>query len=381
MSLLTSTKTSFENKLTDYLNTAKWRVKVAFWGMLIAVLSSFNNFAPLQGFKDYFTNVINGTEYFAYQDALNRASNWRKIWVYPAGTGLNNRTFRMTQGFFVKVFHLYPATVWLYSIQLVLGFTFFYLIATFVFRRFGDKLAALYLVAGIACIYPGTSFFIDYSGYGDFFSYFFLFLAIYFRNPLFIFGALQCAFWNDERAVVASGLVFVWWWLVPLYDANKGLKIIINKQLVAVFLAWIAYFGIRYGVLIHYVGMHDTYTPDEFMINFKANGIAYGFKYFWSIEGFWFLIFWMYYAMISQKDYLRMLLILGASLLILLLGITIFDTTRSTSYVYLVIFLALVITRKTLTEKQFRDFLLLIALLCFLHPLATKTNAMGMFLM
>jgi hypothetical protein len=60
---------------------------------------------------------------------------------------------------------------------------------------------------------------------------------------------------------------------------------------------------------------------------------------------------------------------------------TTYDSTRSGTFVFPMIFLALIAVKTKLTEKEMRLLLLLVALICFLHPLANKTHGVGYFLM
>ena len=57
------------------------------------------------------------------------------------------------------------------------------------------------------------------------------------------------------------------------------------------------------------------------------------------------------------------------------------NPTLCGSYGIITIFLSLVIAQKYLTEKELRVLLLVIAIICFLHPMATRTNGTGFFLM
>jgi hypothetical protein len=85
--------------------------------------------------------------------------------------------------------------------------------------------------------------------------------------------------------------------------------------------------------------------------------------------------------MLWRKDYLRLLILMACLVVNLVLSMTIYDTTRSSAFSYMVLFPCLVFLSETTEKQRLRVILLLVALACFMHPLATKTSALGFFLM
>lgn len=382
MSFLENIYIRFEAKISSFLSSSNWKQKAVAVAVVVMLASFFNNFSPLRHLKDFYEAVVvNRGEYFIYQTIEDRASNLTYDWKYPEFTGVNNRTFRLVMPVFVKVFHIKHVSVVLYGLQLILGLVFLYLLLNFLERLLENRLSVFYAFLGIVTTYVGTSFFIDIASYGDFFGYFCLFLAIYHRNPLLIFAFLSLAFWGDERAGVGSGMVFLWWWFVPQWQENKPFKIQVNTQMLAVIAAWAAYGAVRKFYLVDQLGMHDTYKPGEFQEMFGGSWPVWGFKFVWIFEGWWLIILFAFLCLSVAKDWLRLLAVLGALLAMLVLSLTTYDSTRSGSYGYIVLFLSLVIAQKYLTEKQLKIALFLVALIGFLHPLATRTNGTGFFLM
>lgn len=382
MSFLENLYQRFEAKVASFLSGPKWKSKIVIVAVGIMLLSFFNNFSPLRHFGDFYTAVVKEKrEYFLYQTIKDRAASITYNWTYPEFTGMNNRTFRLTMPAFVKFLHIDHVSIVLYGLQLVLGIVFLYMLINFLERSISDKSSIFYAVLGIASTYIGAAFFIDNATYGDFFCYFALFLAIYYRNPLLIFIFLSLAFWGDERAGVGSGMVFLWWWFVPQWKENKPFKIQLNLQMLAVVAAWVAYGAVRKFYLVDKLGMHDTTKPGEFAEMFGGSWPVWGFKFLWVFEGWWFIILLAFLFLSIAKDWLRLLAILGALLAMLIGSLTTFDSTRSGSYGLITIFLTLVIAQKYLTEKELKVLLLVVAIICFLHPMATRTNGTGFFLM
>ena len=382
MSFLENIYHRFETKLTTFLSGSKWKVKVVVVAVGVILLSFFNNVSPLRHFGEFYrTTITEKKEYFLYQTIKDRAERIAYNWTYPEFTGTNNRTFRLTLPVLVKIFHIKSVSLTLYALQLVLGVVFLFMLINFLEKYLADKLSIFYAVVGIVSTYIGSSFFIDIASYGDFFCYFSLFLAIYYRNPLLIFVFLSLAFWGDERAGVGSGMVFLWWWFVPQWQADKSFKIQINGQMLAVIVTWIAYGAVRKFYLIDQLGMHDTTKAGEFAEMLGGSLPVWGFKFLWVFEGWWILILFALFFLIIAKDWLRFLAIFGVLMAMLVGSLTTFDATRSGSYGAVTIFLSLIIAKKYLTEKELKIILFVIAIVCFLHPMATRTNGTGFFLM
>ncbi len=335
---------------------------------------------PFDDFHLYYEEVIvKKSEFFLYKITKDRAQNLTEHRVYEEPAS-NNRVFRLTLPVLVKVLHIRHVSVFIYGLQLLLGVLLYFLLTKFLFEILNDKMATLLAMIALACIYFGTSFFVENCGYGDFYAFFFLFLAMYFRNPLIIFASIFAATWCDERASVASGLVFLWWWIAPTIKDKRKISFVPGWQMIAVILGVIAYGGLRL-YLMKYVGMTATYKEGEFMQMILDSWRSFGFKFTWVLEGFWLVMLLAFYILYNNKEYQKLVLVAGGTIAMVFLGMTTFDSTRSGSYVFPMIFLGIMLVRTKLTDRQLRILLAIVALLCFLHPLATKTRGVGYFLM
>lgn len=368
-----------EQKVINFLNKPNAERRTVVLGICIVLLSFFNNLSPLAKFEGFYTEVfVNKSENYLYKITKDRASNFKKDWVYDEGAS-NNRTFRWFQPTLVKVLRIQHVSLFLYGLQLILGVVFLWLLNRFLNRILDDKIAAFFGFLAFCGIYVGSAFFIENAGYGDFYSYFFLFLAIYFRQWYLIFGFISLALWNDERSNVACGMVFLFWFL----NEQKGekLRIRVNIQMVAVLVAMALYWAIREFFLIRELGLQNHYVEGEFKHILLQSWQAYGFKFLWAYEGLWVPILFALFLLIYTKDYFRFALILFAILVIQTLSLTTFDSTRSGCFGFIVIFISIFILKDKLDIKDIRSILFWSAVLSFLHPLATKTHATGFFLM
>ncbi|WP_435353330.1 hypothetical protein [Emticicia sp. SJ17W-69] len=380
MSFLENIYSRFESKSLAFLANNNWQLRIVAIATLAMLLSFFNNQSPLHDFRNFYDDVIvKKGEYFLYNVTKDRSQNLTEHRVYEEPAS-NNRVFRLTLPVLVKIFHIRHVSVFVYGLQLILGILLYFLLTRFLFQILNDKLATMLAVIALACIYFGTSFFVEYAGYGDFYTFFFLFLSIYFRNPLLVFGAMFTATWCDERAVVAGSLVFAYWWIAEKIKEDKPISFVPNKQMLAIIAAEIGYISLRY-YLMTYQGMEGTYKKGEFTEQLFASLPSFGFKFIWILEGFWLIMLLAFLILYIKKDYLKLLIVFGGTIAMIVSGFTTFDSTRSGSFVFPMIFLGLIAVKTKLNEKEIRVLLLLVALLCFLHPLANKTHGVGYFLM
>lgn len=383
MSILTGYLEKIEAWVASFVSAENWRIKTVLLCALVVVLSFFNNISPLKSFGDFYQSVfVDKTEHFLYQTVEDRAQSLTSNFDYEPYSGKESRTFRLVAPIFVRVLGISHISIVLYGLQFLCGLLFFYMLTGFINDLVKDKAATLYAMLGIASIYLGACFFIDNGGYGDLFSYFFLFLGIYFaRKPYLVFIFLSLAFWNDERAFVGSGLAFVWLWWYPQFKANEKIKIKFNWSMVVVILAWGAWVAGRY-YLMNVVGMKPTYNPDgEFAIRIQQSLDSLGFRLLWQFEGWWLLFLLAGAILWTKKEYLALAPMFIAGAASTLSAMIIYDSTRSGTFAFLTIFFCLAICKRYLTDRQLRLILLGIAILCFLHPMANKTHGMGFFLM
>lgn len=383
MTFLESIYKRIEQRTERFVSSPNWKMNTVVFGIGVMLLSFFNNFSPLYSFKDFYQTVIKERkEYHIYQTVKDRSENLTGNFEYEPNIGLESRIFRMTMPVIAKVLHLKRVSLSLYAIQFVLGILFLYLLVCFLNQILDDKVEAFFAFIGIMGLYVGSSFFIDNASYGDFFSYFFLFLAIkYYRQPLLIFLFIQLAMWNDERAFVASGLVLMWYWWYPQYLAGEKIKVKITIPMMIVMVSWVIFFAGRW-YLENKAGMLVTYLPEsEYMTKLPASLNSLGFRVLWPFEAWWMLFLLAGYMLWKKKEYLSLAGIGLASLTSIFSAMIVYDSTRSASFGYLTIFFALLIAKKYLSQKELRVLLLIIAILCFLHPMATKTHGIGFFLM
>jgi len=98
-------------------------------------------------------------------------------------------------------------------VQQLCGVLFLGMISFLAYSATGDKVCAVLLPFGFAFCYAGQACFLDMFPLFDGMAYFALAGAMLFPNPVPVFLSVTFACWTDERAILVSPLVVLWWTL------------------------------------------------------------------------------------------------------------------------------------------------------------------------
>ncbi len=146
--------------------------------------------------------------------------------------------FRLTIPVLGKIFRTGRAS-WLVFTCLS-GLFFYPMFAWAVARWMGDRLTAAYLTLAFAASWAGCFFFND-RFFGDGLAWALLFAAVACSHPAVIFAAVFAAAFTDERALLGSPAILLFWLLPPVDGAAPTG----TRQRAAVLLAWAAYLAAR----------------------------------------------------------------------------------------------------------------------------------------
>jgi len=179
------------------------------------------------------------------------------------GCHAGNMAFRFTIPFLLKLLkyerYVYYSQVFLgiYSLYAV------YLISTTINKS--RTINILFLLCFITT-YSGYAFIYEFRGLGDALAFSFMIAALQFRNLLIQFICLQIAYWTDERAIIGSVGIGIYWLVIngeefmKSFKFSKVTKFIYNDRPTQVLLlSWFSYFLVRI-ILSTLFGLH---TPKE----------------------------------------------------------------------------------------------------------------------
>ena len=256
------------------------------------------------------------------------------------------------------------------ALQFLTGILIFVTVGALIERETGDRLLAFYATLLVGFIYPGTAGFLETRYYFDSFAYLFLLAALWFRTPFLIFFLIVLAGFTDERAVIASGFVFIWWVIKEGGDYSK-LKAFFNKQSVAVVVGVFTYIGIRL-LLQHRFGIETrAEARSEFGLFEHINNSVMG---IWSgLEGGWLLVGLAVIALAVKKRWLPLLVFVCVITVQIIGALAVVDITRSMGYLLPCIMVA-ILTLKTEKEVNLNLYLIVS---CFISLVALNYGAGG----
>lgn len=330
---------------------------IAVLSLLVSLFFQFPNLTFLKqqytGEAEYMWYVV---EQLAEEPFLKRD--------FPDGSHEEKKVFRLTLPVIGYIFGI--KTLGFYLLQAFFGFLTFWFSAILIKRITGDIAIAAAFTLGLSCIYFGCSAFIDVFGFTDSTAYFFLMLALISRNPLLILSSVFLASWSDERGLIASAFVFLWFSLADQVTYKKISNVIrFNTPTLAVVAAWVLYFITRFA----YSSLLDLETKTGGIDEAFVGSIAKIQLSLWSgYEAFWLLLFFFAIVAISKKDYWLLAAMVGGYLVITTVALNVFDTTKSMAYGTIGFFIVARYLQQHVTLGDMRKYISSIALICILCP-------------
>ncbi|MCE7066190.1 hypothetical protein [Dyadobacter sp. CY326] len=260
----------------------------------------------------------------------------------------------------------------MFVIQSFLLLPFFYLLIN-ILKRYLNNIQTLLFVLGFAFVYVSKAFIWDADFWFDGFAYFFLLLGMYFRNRSGIFLSLTCASWTDERAFIALSSVYLFHLLHENNFDLERLSQIFNmhffrKLSFMPILAGCCYLLLRlflakkYSLQTPYgggAGVSIDMIPDQL-----SSGLA---GIFLAFEGLWLLFLIVIIHACNHKKFLILVLLALIVMVHIAVAYSVFDFTRSLTYAFPVLIIAVTYIAKNISQTTNQIFLLT-TLLCLSIP-------------
>lgn len=343
-------------------NKKYWSLRVAVYSMIISLFTAFPSYDLF--FKDFTSNQHH---WYAISEQINHPLSQKK---YETISHESNISFRLSvpvAGHLLGLKNLEIKTqiIVLFILQLLALFVFFYVLSLIFYHINQDRVASSLLTFSFGLIYAGNSLTLDIWGCMDVVAYCFLALAILTRRPLEIFIFTLLASYCDERALIASCLVFLWHTLRTKKAGEYNFrKDFINLASASVLGSWLAYFILRF-ILMNQFGFEtNTHSARVAPIVIKeaANNIPIG---IWSgLEGWWIVVLLSLLVLVIQKKWILFLLVTGAMSLITLVAFSILDITRSMAYIFPLAIVGYLIISSYESRNNLRYLSLIVLFIC-----------------
>lgn len=277
------------------------------------------------------------------------------------------KVFRLTLPVFIRLLSLKPQQVVLF--QVFLGLFLYVYSYKLVKKILLDSKQALLVTVGISTTYFGSVAFYDiYPTWFDTFSFFFLLMAMYLNNPIWIFSFASLAAWTDERAFLALIIVYLFHFLQEKQLDNLNLRSLIKpgiKEKSVVF-AFVMYIIIRLMLTV----VFDMKTPSDganFMI-LKRTWKYLPVGIFTFFEGFWMVFIFIFFKLLQSKKYEMFSLLFVLIFVFSVISGFVTDITRSGSFFFPILYIFLLFLKNQVNQRDIGRLLTASVYLTLLIP-------------
>jgi hypothetical protein len=303
------------------------------------------------------------TSFKEWQPLFEQAADPFASGRYGGGSHAGKLAFRLVIPLIIHFTHLGIKGVLV--LLGIVGMLNFYMVMRLADKILHNRHQAFIIGLCTAFIYFGKCSFIELRGtMYDGLAIFFLLCALNAGNNILMTLCIFIAPWCDERALIASSLVWLFYFVK---NEDKSIAVrFFTVNAFCVYLAWATYFGIRYW-LAHRYGLHSSTAGVgiHVLLN-QVNNIPIG---TWSaLEGLWILLLYSMLLLYRNKKIIEWLMYAGICSLILFIGLSVVDITRSVVYIVPAVFTALLIIARHDEQKLLGRLLVGALVLCFAYP-------------
>lgn len=340
-------KTGIINALEKLTQKQNWDILLAFICCVYVFLIAFPVFSDLK---------------------INELFNWqidnpfaRLPDQYLNSSHEQKHQFRLTVPIICHLLHMKGYA--LITIQYASAFLLFLFCYRLSFKITDDKVAATLCTFLTANIYAGTIGIYDTFWHFDTLAILFLILAVYTKNNFLTAFFILAASFTDERAFVASSLVFVYK-LTENTSENIQIKEFFSKPGITILLSWAMYLVLRL-YLTRYLNFF-TGTEDISLGTVRMNYNMFPLNILFTFEFGWLLIFLGLYSV--KKDKVFLFITLGATIIIFIVAMFVIDVSRSTAYAYPLLFIGLLKCASKYKKYTLRKIIMISTIGCFIIP-------------
>ncbi|MBB5282897.1 hypothetical protein HNQ92_001018 [Rhabdobacter roseus] len=257
---------------------------------------------------------------------------------------------------------------YLFFIQHIAGFFFFLFLIKLAWRYTQDKATSALLAIAISVTYLGHCFFYELFGFFDGVAFTLLLISVYYPRAWWAVLCFFLSFWIDERAVLASGLIFLLLTEPENIFRKEHFKSIFLKAF-PFLVAYVVYITIRKGLELKFGLTVPIGTEHDAGLGLIIQQIrTIPLATFLSYEGLWILIIVGIYAAWRKHKRLEVSLYMVAFFIIMLVSWSVWDVTRSLVYGFPVILFCLRQVALSTTKTTLFTLILLVFILNFIIP-------------
>lgn len=250
--------------------------------------------------------------------------------------------------------------------QVLAGLVFLRLLIRLSYELLQDKVATVFFALACAACYVCFSGFYDVFGRPDMYPYLFLLLALSRRNPFIIWLACAAAAWCDERGLIHSTLVYLFWVLKEREHPRLRDLMLPNRFAAAVPVAWVTYLAGRF-LLSRYAGFQTGFA-DIGRTVILENSRYFALATFQTFGAAWLVTGLAFYLLFRFRLFAFGWALGAAFGLNWLTSVLVYDINRSLSYSFPVLLISLLLFRHA-TRPTIRLVLFFAAALSVFLPI------------
>lgn len=347
----------FKQFSEDVFSTIEKHLSSKYWKIKIIVFSVFLSLFFASPAYDLFF-IGEGSKYWS--EVMKQIDDPFQPRDYDPDSHASKLAFRLTPPLIAHFLGL--NIVGCLIMQFIAFATLFYFVLQLTYKITQDTVATTLLIWAFAFIYPGNVLCSDMRGIFDVVAFCLLAICMFSRNSYVITLSSFFASFTDERALIASSLIFLWF-LVRDTDFNYlRLKPFykINKSVFALLLSWLIYYIAR--TLLSYFFHLKISTGGTNLFLQQIDILPFG---IWTgIEGFWLLVISSFTIIIYRHRWSFLLAYTISLFTIIIVAMSVYDITRSMAYLFPSIFISLHIIKQDKSIFIIRRGLLTILLIC-----------------
>lgn len=343
--------------IESFCECRNWEIKSVFLVLFVALFLSFPSYDVFED-KDYIKTH--------WKPVLIKIENpfADLTTIYSPGSHASKLNLRLTVPIIARYLHL--GIYEIIFLQFLFGIGLFFATVKLTYKITQDRITSFIASLTIGSIFPGITSFVELRGIFDGIAISLLIFSLLIQNPIWIWFCLFLSFWTDERAIIASSLVWLFHTFTNKLVNKFHFTTLFRIQSISVIIAWATYAISRYLVSIYFnlhtptggVGLHILLDQ----VNNAPMGIWTG------LEGGWVLVLFAIISLILQRSYIWLLLFIVFSSSIIILALSVVDITRSMAYILPAFFFALRILSLTEKIEDVRKYVLLSCLISILWP-------------
>jgi hypothetical protein len=342
---LRSKKLQFFSWLERFTGSSNWKIKITLLSIVLSLFFAFPSYQTYRAGKfddkwDAVTTQISAP--FQQRD-------------YSAQSHFSKLAFRLTVPVIANVLHL--QRLGCFVIDYLFFILMFYLLLLLSFQITQDRIAATLITFGFAFMFVGNVLVSDVRALFDCAAFALMLLVMVNRNFFLIILFALLAFFTDERALITSSLIALWF---MVRDSKEQLTLKFNSSFIALVCSWIFYFILRY-LLGFYFGLK---TESGWTMDFAKQLDCLFFGLWTGLEGFWIPVVVALILLCLKRNFILLSGIIASMLVVLAVAFAVIDITRSIAYIFPVIFISLHIIQKTESLHFVRNIALLTFIVC-----------------